>query len=156
MNHVLHMAAIAQIRLDTEGRTYYRRKLGEAKTCKEARRCLKRRRSDMVYRQLVADAQQAAPSGSRGGPGRALGGVTHIQRGRPAHPGHRLFGSATTRTRRHATLPLPSPRAKTLVGSAPQPTRRRAGAVKMERPTGRTTLTATSAYAHSQAPKPRS
>jgi transposase len=58
LNHVLHMAAIAQIRLDTEGRTYYRRKLSEAKTRKEARRCLKRRLSDMVYRQLVADAQQ--------------------------------------------------------------------------------------------------
>ena len=100
LNHVLHMAAIAQIRLDTEGRTYYRRKLGEAKTRKEARRCLKRRLSDMVYRQLVADAQQADPvAGRRGGPGRALGGVSRIQRGRPAHPGHRLFGSATTRTR---------------------------------------------------------
>jgi hypothetical protein len=58
LNHVLHMAAIAQIRLDTEGRTYYRRRLGEAKTRKEARRCLKRRLSDMVYRQLVAEAQR--------------------------------------------------------------------------------------------------
>jgi hypothetical protein len=35
------------------------RKPGEAKSRKEARRCLKRRLSDMVYRQLVADAQQA-------------------------------------------------------------------------------------------------
>jgi hypothetical protein len=100
------MAAIAQIRLESEGRTYYRRKLDEAKTRKEARRCLKRRLSDMVYRQLVADArlaEQAAAvaSGSsvQAGPGRALGGVTDIQRGRPAHPGHRLFGSATARTR---------------------------------------------------------
>src|SRR3954465_10787580 len=52
LNHVLHMAAIAQIRLDTEGRTYYRRKLAEAKTRKEARRCLKRRLSAMVSRRL--------------------------------------------------------------------------------------------------------
>ena len=59
LNHVLHMAAIAQIRLDTEGRRYYRRKLGQAKTRTEARRCLKRRLSDMVYRQLVADAKLA-------------------------------------------------------------------------------------------------
>src|SRR3954447_16173687 len=69
LNHVLHMATIAQIRLDTEGRTYYRRKLAEAKTRKEARRCLKRRLSDMVYRQLVADANLAetpAPSRPRG------------------------------------------------------------------------------------------
>lgn len=50
------MAAIAQIRLDTAGRRYYRRKLEEAKTRKEARRCLKRRLSDMVYRQLIAEA----------------------------------------------------------------------------------------------------
>jgi hypothetical protein len=27
MNHVLHVAAIVQIRHDTEGRAYYRRKL---------------------------------------------------------------------------------------------------------------------------------
>jgi transposase len=60
LNHVLHMAAIAQIRLDTEGRSYYQRKLAEAKTRKEARRCLKRRLSDMVYRQLLADADLAA------------------------------------------------------------------------------------------------
>lgn len=39
--------------------------------------------------------------------------------------------------------------------SVPRPTRRRAGAVKVERPTGRTTLTATSAGAHSKEPKPR-
>ena len=59
LNHVLHMAAIAQIRLPSEGRTYYGRKIGEAKTRKEARRCLKRRLSDMVYRQLVTDAELA-------------------------------------------------------------------------------------------------
>jgi hypothetical protein len=33
------------------------------------------------------------------GPGRALGGVLAIQRGRSVHPGHRLFGEATSRTR---------------------------------------------------------
>lgn len=52
LNHVLHMAAIAQIRLGGEGRTYYLRKLDEAKTRKEAWRCLNRRVSDMVYRQV--------------------------------------------------------------------------------------------------------
>ena len=99
MNHVLHIAAIVQIRHDTEGRAYYRRKLAESKTPMEALRCLKRRLSDAVYRQLVADANAA--SANRGGPGRALGGVFTIQRGRPVHPGHRLFGSATSRTRSH-------------------------------------------------------
>jgi transposase len=55
MNHVLHVAAIVQIRHDTEGRAYYRRKLAAGKTPMEALRCLKRRLSDVVYRQLVAD-----------------------------------------------------------------------------------------------------
>ena len=59
MNHVLHVAAIVQIRHDTEGRAYYRRKLAAGKTPMEALRCLKRRLSDVVYRQLVADSKQA-------------------------------------------------------------------------------------------------
>ena len=59
MNHVLHIAAIVQIRHDTEGRAYYRRKLAAGKTPMEALRCLKRRLSDVVYRQLVADAQRS-------------------------------------------------------------------------------------------------
>jgi hypothetical protein len=60
MNHMIHIAAISQIRLDTEGRAYYRRKLAAGKTRMEALRCLKRRISDALYRQLVADAQRAA------------------------------------------------------------------------------------------------
>jgi transposase len=32
MNHVVHIAAIVQIRHDTEGRAYYRRKLAAGKT----------------------------------------------------------------------------------------------------------------------------
>jgi len=59
MNHMLHIAAATQMRLDTQGRTYYRRKLAEGKTRMEAMRCLKRRISDAVYRQLLADAQRA-------------------------------------------------------------------------------------------------
>ena len=55
MNHVIHIAAIVQIRHDAEGRAYYRRKLAESKTPMEALRCLERRISDAIYRQLVAD-----------------------------------------------------------------------------------------------------
>ena len=40
MNHMIHIAAATQIRLDTEGRAYYRRKLAGAKTRAEAMRCL--------------------------------------------------------------------------------------------------------------------
>ena len=64
MNHMLHIAAVTQIRLDTEGRTYYRRKRAGGKKRLEAVRCLKRRISDVVYRQLVADAQRAALANS--------------------------------------------------------------------------------------------
>ena len=55
-NHVIHIAAACQIRLDTPGRAYYRRKLAAGKTRMEAMRCLKRRISDAIYRQLRADA----------------------------------------------------------------------------------------------------
>ena len=73
MNHMLHIAAVTQIRLDTEGRRYYRRKIAAGKKPLEAIRCLKRRISDVVYRQLVADAQRAAlttsPEETGTGPG---------------------------------------------------------------------------------------
>jgi transposase len=69
LNHVLHIAAIVQIRHDTEGRAYYRRKLDESKTPTEALRCLKRRLSDAVYRQLVADAHAAGTNEGQADPG---------------------------------------------------------------------------------------
>ncbi|HEY3480225.1 MAG TPA: IS110 family transposase [Streptomyces sp.] len=67
INHVLYIAAVCQIRHDTPGRAYYRRKLAEGKTTLEALRCLRRRLSDVVYRQLVADA--ATKNSDRAGPG---------------------------------------------------------------------------------------
>jgi transposase len=61
MNHMLHIAAATQIRLDTEGRRYYRRKLAAGKTRMEAMHWLKRRISYAVYRQLLADARPEPP-----------------------------------------------------------------------------------------------
>ena len=58
LNHALHLIAIVQIRHPTAGQAYYRRKLAEGKSRKEALRCLKRRLSDAVYRQLLADQHQ--------------------------------------------------------------------------------------------------
>ena len=56
LNHALHMMAVTQIRFpNSVGRGYYERKRLEGKTPKEALRCLKRRLSDVVYWQLVAD-----------------------------------------------------------------------------------------------------
>ena len=57
LNHAMHLAALSQIRHPhTAGRIYYDRKISEGKTKKEAFRALKRRVSDAVYRQLLADA----------------------------------------------------------------------------------------------------
>jgi transposase len=63
LNHALHCAAITQIRhRHSPGRGYYDRKLAEGHTPREAIRALKRRLSDVVWRQLVADAGRAVAS----------------------------------------------------------------------------------------------
>jgi transposase len=61
LNHALYMVAMVQVRRPSAGQEYYRRKLAEGKSPKEALRCLKRRLSDAVYRCLVAD-QHLQPS----------------------------------------------------------------------------------------------
>jgi hypothetical protein len=66
---MIHIAALTQVRLDTEGRTYYRVKRAAGKKHKEALRCLKRRISDAIYRQLLADAHLAAGRGLGASPG---------------------------------------------------------------------------------------
>ena len=66
MNHMIHIAAISQIRLDTDGRAYYRRKRSEGKRPLEAIRCLKRKISDAIYRQLLEDAHRAVGTGPGG------------------------------------------------------------------------------------------
>ncbi len=62
LNHAIHIAAISQLRFDTEGRSYYERKLAEGKSSKDAIRALKRRISDRVYRHLNLDVQRASTS----------------------------------------------------------------------------------------------
>lgn len=63
INRALHIMAIVQIRHDTDGRAYFRRRVAAGKTKMEALRALKRRLSDVVFRQLVADAKKASPGG---------------------------------------------------------------------------------------------
>ncbi|MGB3763049.1 MAG: IS110 family transposase [Ornithinimicrobium sp.] len=69
LNHMIHIAALTQVRLDTEGRTYYRSKRAAGKKHKEALRCLKRRISDAIYRQLIADNAAAASRSVGASPG---------------------------------------------------------------------------------------
>src|SRR5215218_8893890 len=62
LNNALHMVAICQARSDARGGAYYRKKIAEGKSRKEALRCLKRRISDAVFKSLMADSR--APSRS--------------------------------------------------------------------------------------------
>jgi transposase len=62
LNNALHMVAVCQARSDLRGRAYYRKKMAEGKSRKEALRCLKRRISDAVFKSLVADLQDLSCS----------------------------------------------------------------------------------------------
>ena len=84
-NHVIHIAAACQIRLDTPGRAYYRRKLAAGKRPLEALRCLKRRISDAIYRQLVADARAVMVTDVDAGPG-GQGGASLISSAAGSNP----------------------------------------------------------------------
>jgi len=150
MNHMIHIAAVTQIRLDTEGRAYYRRKRAAGKKRMEAMRYLKRRISDAVYRQLVSDAQRLAGTG----PGGHCGATQ--QSSAVDLPPHIVTSDQPLPGPAPETLPVITTHANPRPGPAPQPTRPRAGAVKVQRPTGRTTLTATSAGAYSKEPNPAS
>jgi hypothetical protein len=99
---MIHTAAISQIRLDTDGRAYYRRKRAEGKKPLEAIRCLKRRISDAIYHRLLQDAQAAAAPNPDAGPG--------------GHCGASQQSSAVDLPPHIDTSdqPLPDPRPKTL------------------------------------------
>jgi transposase len=119
MNHVLYIAAFVQLRHDTAGRAYYRRKLAAGKTPMEAMRCLKRRLSDAVYRQLVADSQHNDAT---------------VEAGPGGHSGATLTSSAADLTPHIGTSdqPQPEPAPATLPG--PQPTRHPSPAAPRPRP----------------------
>src|SRR5215211_632954 len=62
LNYALHMVATCQARSDARGGAYYRKKVVEGTSRKEALRCLKRRVSDAVFRSLLADSQALSRS----------------------------------------------------------------------------------------------
>jgi transposase len=69
INRALHIMAVVQLRhRGSEGRAYYERKVADGKTPMEAMRCLKRRLSDVVYRQMIADMRtgRTGPGGHSG------------------------------------------------------------------------------------------
>jgi transposase len=113
VNHMIHIAAATQIRLDTRGRAYYRRKLAAGKTRLEAMRCLKRRISDAVYRQLLLDARAAETKTLNAGPGGHCG-ASQESSAADSHPpidtsDQPLPGSANPTLRRTNTPRKPTP-----------------------------------------------
>lgn len=59
LNRCLYVIALTEVRADTAGRAYYRRKREQGKTGREAMRCLQRRLSDVIYRTLRNDLNTA-------------------------------------------------------------------------------------------------
>jgi hypothetical protein len=98
------------------GRAYYRRKLAAGKTRAEAMRCLKRRISDALYRQLRTDARaagnEAGPGGHRGAALQSSAAGLHPHTGTSDQP---LPGPAPT------TLPAPTSTRKSTTSSPMQP-----------------------------------
>ena len=116
LNHVLHIAATVQMRHhDTAGRVYYDRKRAAGKRPLEAMRCLKRRLSDVVYRQLVTDAVGVQVTKIEAGPGGHSGATLQSSAaGLPPHTGtsdQPLPGPATT------TLDRPVPVRQALIAA---------------------------------------
>ena len=106
INHMLHMAALSQIRLDTDGRAYYRRKRAAGKTHLEALRCLKRRISDAVYRQLLDDDPATATAGASPG-GHCGASLTSSAADSPPLIGTSDQPLPDPRPRRYAATPPP-------------------------------------------------
>jgi transposase len=61
LNAALHLIAVCQARDPGPGRRYYLRKLSEGKTPAEARRALKRRLANVIYRRILADQHRHQP-----------------------------------------------------------------------------------------------
>ena len=69
LSHALHIVAVNQIRMPgSTGRAYYDTKIAAGKTEKEARRCLKRRLADHIWRLMIRDERRhpAGPGGQQG------------------------------------------------------------------------------------------
>jgi transposase len=118
LNHAVHIAAITQARYPGPGRDLYRRKLAETKTKKEALRALKRRISDSVYRQLLADAK--AHEREVTGPGGQVGAA--------------LSSSAANRSPVVSTSDRPQPGPVTTDPTPAAPTAGRRSSARSRRP----------------------
>jgi transposase len=153
LNHVLHIAAVVQLRNDTPDRAYFRRKRAAGKAGLEAIRSM----SGACPTPSTASSPQTS----------WFTAPARITRAREGHCGASLPSGAADLTPRVGASDQPQPEPRTRNATHPagggedhRPggscrTRRRAGGVSVERPTGRTTLTPTSVGAHSSRPPDR-
>ncbi|MDQ3422001.1 MAG: transposase [Actinomycetota bacterium] len=103
LNSALHTVAVTQIRMTgSRGNLYYLTKITEGKTPREAKRCLKRRLADHVWRTMTADEQRLAAS-----PG--------------GHPGATLQSSAAGTTPSTSSSDKSLPRPATEHSTTPRP-----------------------------------
>jgi len=72
INRALHIMAVVQLRNPTEGRAYFDAKKAAGKTSMEAMRALKRRLSNAVYAQMLADQKRRETTGPGGHSGTTL------------------------------------------------------------------------------------
>jgi transposase len=56
LNRAIHTIAMVQAQIDPRGRAYVERRRAEGKSWREALRCLKRHLSNVIYRELMAEA----------------------------------------------------------------------------------------------------
>ena len=62
LNHAIHVIALTQARNDPTAQAFLANRRAEGKNSREAMRSLKRQLSDVVYRQLAADANRQIPN----------------------------------------------------------------------------------------------
>jgi transposase len=124
INRVLHIMAVVQLRHATKGRAYYDRKVAAGKTPMEAMRCLKRRLSDVVFRQMRADARAG-----RTGPGGHVGAAT----GSSAAGSDPIAGTSDKSLPGPATCD-PTPPGRSVLRTAPAASRSGRTAVAVKRP----------------------
>jgi hypothetical protein len=94
VNHMIHIAAVTQLRPGHRGQRLL--PTTQASSRQEAEGSASLPQATDLRRHLQTACRRSPTC--RGGSGRALRGVSRIQRGRPA-PAYRHFGSATSRTR---------------------------------------------------------
>ena len=110
LNHAIHVVAVSQIsHRNSEGHTYYQRKLAEGMTGKCALRALKRKISDTLYEQMLDDARRRKDPGGQSG-NDAVSSVAGSHPDRPAlRISHSRAGINSKTATNHARMPTPRP-----------------------------------------------